>query len=98
MTDLLNISVEDGKYTVIQHQDGSGEILRNNRPWLAPLCDVRGSKMILAFAYELEAARERIAALEAQLQQHRSVISQLSSDSLEHAVLAARKEAYDSTL
>lgn len=52
--DLLNISVDNGKYTIIQREDGSGEIFRYGEPWMSPLCNVEGSKMILAMAYELE--------------------------------------------
>lgn len=55
--DLLNIEIDDGKYTLIQRADGSGEILRYGEPWMAPLCNVAGSKMILAMGYELERLR-----------------------------------------
>jgi hypothetical protein len=75
MSDLLNISVDNGKYTIIQREDGSGEfwlgqtrsrqrpvleILRYGEPWMGPLCNIKGSKMILAMAYELELLRERL--------------------------------------
>lgn len=59
--DLLNISVDNGKYTIIQREDGSGEILRNGEPWMSPLCNVQGSKMILAMAYEIEELRTKVA-------------------------------------
>lgn len=57
MADLLNIEIYDGKYRLIQHQDGSGEILRYDEPWLSPLCNVSASNMILAMGYELERLR-----------------------------------------
>lgn len=55
--DYLNIDIDDGKYTLIQREGGDGEILRHGEPWLAPLCNVNASKMILAMGYELERLR-----------------------------------------
>jgi hypothetical protein len=60
MPDLLNISVDDGKYTIIQREDGSGEILRHGKLWMGPLCSIEGNKMILAMAYEIEKLREEV--------------------------------------
>lgn len=57
---LLNIEIDGGKYTLIQNDDGSGEILRYGEKWMSPLCGVNGSKMILAMGYEIERLREEV--------------------------------------
>lgn len=56
MTDLIRIDIEGSKYTVRQKKAGDLEILRYGEPWMGD--SIKGSKMILAMAYELEELRE----------------------------------------
>lgn len=57
----LEVTVYDGKYTVIQYKDGSMEILRYREPWPANSGPViQNGNVILALA-------SRVEALEAQL-------------------------------
>jgi hypothetical protein len=56
MTDLIRIDIEGSKYTVRQKKAGDLEILRYGEPWMSD--SIKGSKMILAMAYELEELRE----------------------------------------
>ena len=51
--EMLRVSDDDGKYTVVQHGDGSVEVLRYGEPWKR---DVGND--LLAFGYDLEKARE----------------------------------------
>jgi hypothetical protein len=67
MPDLLNVTTDDGKYTLIQREGGAMEALRHGEPWPA---GVDGSpphtyvsKRLLVFAQDLERAREENARL-----------------------------------
>jgi len=51
---LLNISVQDGKYTFVQHGSGRFECLRYGESWWEP---TEGSNAVLALAYALEEAQ-----------------------------------------
>lgn len=54
--ELLRVSTNDGKYTIVQREDGHTEALRHGEPWMN-LVDVPGSKMILSIAQDLENER-----------------------------------------
>lgn len=54
--DRLVIHIDNGKYTLVQHQDGSTEILRYGEEWLKG--DIPGMKAILSMGYELQELRE----------------------------------------
>lgn len=55
----LEITVGDGKYTVVQTTDGRVVARRNEEPWR----DLTGDKLVLCLAQELDAARAEIRAL-----------------------------------
>ncbi len=56
MNDLLNITICDGKYTVIQSHEGHLRALRNGEEWR----DLTGDKLVLALAQEIVALREAL--------------------------------------
>lgn len=49
----LTVSVDNGKYTVIQNDDGSLKALRYGKEWQ----DLTGNNLVLALAQALEAER-----------------------------------------
>ena len=55
----LEITVGDGKYTVIQTNGGRMLATRNGEPWR----DLTGDKLVLCLAQELDSARAEIRAL-----------------------------------
>ena len=55
----LEITVGDGKYTVVQTPDGRLAARRNGEPWR----DLTGDKLVLCLAQELEVARAEIRSL-----------------------------------
>ena len=55
MKELLRVETGDGKYTIIQYQSGSVDILRHGEPWQENTFN--NINVILALAYDLEAAR-----------------------------------------
>jgi hypothetical protein len=56
----LNVSICDGKYTVIQEPTGETRVLRYGEEWR----DVTGDNVICGLAWELQESRERINRLE----------------------------------
>ena len=56
----VNISICDGKYTVIQAPTGTTRVLRYGEEWR----DVTGDNVIGGLAWELQEARDRIKRLE----------------------------------
>lgn len=56
MPDLLNVSVANGKYTVIMDSGAHLKALRNGEPWR----DIVGDKLVLALAQEIQELRDRI--------------------------------------
>lgn len=56
----LNVTVYDGKYTVIQDERGGLRALRYGEEWL----DCTGNGLILALAQEVEMLRETVALLQ----------------------------------
>lgn len=71
----VNISICDGKYTVIQAPTGTTRVLRYGEEWR----DVTGDNVIGGLAWELQEARDRIKRLEEDLMDVKN----------EHAVLVA---------
>ena len=53
----LNVSVEDGKYTVIMEADCRMHALRYGEPWQ----DLTGNNLVYGLAAEVEALRARLA-------------------------------------
>lgn len=60
---MLRISVDGGKYAVIQDAGGRLHATRYGEPWR----DLVGDNLVLCLAQELKAAREHIASLERQI-------------------------------
>lgn len=54
MSERLRVTTFDGKYTVIQTEDGDLRFLRHGEPWSAADRDLRYVGMILAMAHDLE--------------------------------------------
>jgi hypothetical protein len=71
----VNISICDGKYTVIQAPTGTTRVLRYGEEWR----DVTGDNVIGGLAWELQEARDRIKRLEDELMDMKN----------KHAVLVA---------
>lgn len=61
--ELLRISVDGGKYTVVQPRHEQVRIERHGERWLGP--GFPGSNAVLALGYELEEAREKLATITA---------------------------------
>lgn len=57
---LLDVTVADGKYRVVQEADGILYALRYGEPWRA----LAGDNLVLALAQEVQALREKLAAVE----------------------------------
>lgn len=55
---LLNVTVSNGKYTVIQDKRGHLKALRYGEPWRR---DLTGDNLVLALAEEVQELREAIA-------------------------------------
>ena len=53
----LNVSVDNGKYTVIMESDGRLHALRYGEPWQ----DLTGNNLVYFLAAELEEARRQLA-------------------------------------
>ena len=58
MTERLRVSTSDGKYTVIQQEEGGMRFLRHGVDWEAANRDFNGVGLILSLAYDLEEARQ----------------------------------------
>lgn len=58
LDDLLNVSVYDNKYTVIQRYNGQVDVLRYGEPWMVAVD--KGSSVILALASEVERLRKLV--------------------------------------
>ena len=55
----LNVSVDNGKYTVIMEADGRLHAMRHGEPWQ----DLTGNKLVYCLAAEVEALRTALNAL-----------------------------------
>jgi predicted nucleic acid-binding Zn-ribbon protein len=64
----LNVTICDGKYTIIQKPTGKTRVLRYGEEW----DDVTGDNLICGLARELQESRERIKQLEDELNELRS--------------------------
>ena len=60
MSDMVKVSICDGKYTIIQDASGRTKLLRYGEPWRW----VTGDNVILGAAYEIQKLQERIKQLE----------------------------------
>lgn len=60
MSDMIKVSICDGKYTIIQDASGRTNVLRYGESWR----DVTGDNVILGAAYEIEKLQARIQRLE----------------------------------
>ena len=54
MKDLLRVSIQNGKYKVVQRFKGSLEVLRHNQYWR----DETGDNLILCLAQEIDELRD----------------------------------------
>lgn len=59
MRECLNVSVDNGKYTVIQTDDGYVSGLRYGEEWQ----DLTGNNLVLALAYEIDRLRDGLKTL-----------------------------------
>ena len=60
----FTVSVNEGKYTVVFHENGKLEALRYDEPWR----DLSGDNLIYWLAAELQNAREKIVKLEVKVE------------------------------
>lgn len=60
MSDMVKVSICDGKYTIIQDASGRTSVLRHGEEWR----DSTGDNVILGAAYEIQKLQERIKQLE----------------------------------
>jgi hypothetical protein len=60
MSDMVKVTICDGKYTIIQDASGRTKLLRYGEPWRW----VTGDNVILGAAYEIQKLQERINQLE----------------------------------
>jgi hypothetical protein len=72
----LNVSICDGKYTVIQESTGGTRVLRYGEEWR----DVTGDNVIGGLAWELQESRERIKRLEEELMDTKNKHAALVAD------------------
>ena len=72
----VNISICDGKYTVIQAPTGTTRVLRYGEEWR----DVTGDNVIGGLAWELQEARDRIKRLEEDLMDAKNQYAVLLAD------------------
>lgn len=61
MTDRLHVATTDGKYTVIQAEEGGMRFLRHGEPWEAADADFAHVGLILALAQEVQGLRDILA-------------------------------------
>lgn len=79
MSDMINVSICDGKYTIIQDASGRTKLLRYGEPWRW----VTGDNVILGAAYEIEKLQVRIKQLEEQLAESNAHRERLIVSSME---------------
>ena len=60
MSDMVKVSICDGKYTIIQDASGRTSVLRHGEEWR----DSTGDNVILGAAYEIQKLQDRIKRLE----------------------------------
>lgn len=72
----LEITVGDGKYTVVQTPDGRLAARRNGEPWR----DLTGDKLVLCLAQELDLTRVRLDTFESVNAELKKEIDRLQDD------------------
>ena len=75
-TDLMSVSVDNGKYTVVQSADGRLKALRYGEEWQ----DLTGNNLVATLAAELEEARK------VKLQSLAEAITEYAKEDLEQAL------------
>lgn len=60
----IRVSVDNGKYVVVLHDNGGMYALRHGEPWSR---DLVGDKLVYNLAYELDEARKKVEAYETAL-------------------------------
>lgn len=76
----FRLEVQDGKYTLVQPDQGDAHVLRYGDEWLAPGFD--GNKYLVEMAYESNERREEIARLRTaltDLHHHASQVARLGA-------------------
>ena len=63
MSDMIKVSICDGKYTIIQDASGRTNVLRYGESWR----DATGDNVVLGAAYEIDKLQSRIKRLEKDL-------------------------------
>ena len=76
----LNVTICDGKYTIIQASNGVTRVLRYGDEWR----DVTGDNVIGGLAWELQEARERIKRLESVENSHAAVLNAIDNWMQQH--------------
>jgi hypothetical protein len=61
---MYDVTVYDGKYRYVMHQDGKTEVFRHGEPWNR---DVTGDGFVLALVQEVDELRKKVKELEARL-------------------------------
>lgn len=56
--ETLRVKTDDGKYTVVQYEDGVISVDRNEQHWLPRVNELEMAKVVLQLAYDLEATRK----------------------------------------
>ena len=80
----LNVTICDGKYTIIQASNGGIRVLRYGEEWR----DVTGDNVIGGLAWELQEARDRIKQLDDIIKYQEKVIKRL--EDVEHRLMQER--------
>ena len=89
MKDMVNVSICDGKYTIVQDASGRTNVLRYGESWR----DATGDNVILGAAYEIEKLQARINRLEELGKELRECAGQLGWTSSEDSRWIERAEA-----
>ena len=73
---MLSVSIENGKYTVVQEDDGTVCVQRFGEDWRG----VTGDKLILTLAYEIDKLREQLKGVSSKEERARLPYGQHSAD------------------
>lgn len=80
MNELINLSLENGKYTVHEPEIGRLEVLRYGVPWR----DLTGDNLFYNLVYDLNEANIIIAAQNEKLNYYQSLLSKQKANVNEH--------------
>ena len=61
--EVMRVATSDGKYEVVQYEDGVISSYRNGTGWLPRINELEMAKLVLQLAYDLEEARRQITEL-----------------------------------